>query len=113
MGKTWQVREAKARFSEFLEASAREGPQIVTRRGVEAAVLLPIEQWRRLRKLAQPDLKGLLLAPEARTETLTPPSGAAQAWRAPDAQGTVFLTASKSSPAARSCQRKSNTSPIR
>ena len=72
MSKTWQVQEAKARFSAFLEASAREGPQIVTRRGVEAAVLLPIEQWRRLRKLAQPDLKALLLAPEARTETLVP-----------------------------------------
>ena len=73
MSKAWQVHEAKARFSEFLEASVREGPQIVTKRGVEAAVLLPIEQWRKLRALAQPDLKEWLLAPEARTETLTPP----------------------------------------
>ena len=73
MGKTWQVQEAKARSSAFLEASAREGPQIVTKRGVEAAVLLPIEQWRRLRKIAQPDLKALLLAPEARTDMLAPP----------------------------------------
>ena len=73
MSKTWQVQEAKARFSAFLEASAREGPQIVTKRGVEAAVLLPIEQWRRLRKIAQPDLKALLLAPEARTDRLAPP----------------------------------------
>ncbi len=72
MSKTWQVQEAKARFSEFLEASSKEGPQIVTKRGVEAAVLLPIKQWRRLRRLAQPDLKELLLAPEARTDTLTP-----------------------------------------
>ena len=73
MSKTWQVQEAKARFSAFLEASATEGPQIVTRRGVEAAVLLPIEQWRRLRTVAQPDLKALLLAPEARTDMLAPP----------------------------------------
>ena len=42
MSKAWQVQEAKARFSEFLEASVREGPQIVTKRGVEAAVLLSI-----------------------------------------------------------------------
>ena len=63
----------QARFSAFLEASATEGPQIVTRRGVETAVLLPIEQWRRLREIAQPDLKALLLAPEARTDTLAPP----------------------------------------
>ena len=73
MSKAWQVQEAKARFSEFLEASVREGPQIVTKRGVEAAVLLPIDQWRKLRALAKPDLKEWLLAPEARTETLTPP----------------------------------------
>ena len=73
MSEAWQVHEAKARFSEFLEASAKRGPQIVTRRGVETAVLLPIEQWRRLQKTVQPDLKALLLAPEARTEALTPP----------------------------------------
>lgn len=73
MGKTWQVHDAKARFSEFLEASLREGPQVVTKRGVEAAVLVPIDQWRRLEKMTKPSLKDLLLAPEARTDTLTPP----------------------------------------
>ncbi|MGP1394663.1 MAG: type II toxin-antitoxin system Phd/YefM family antitoxin [Inquilinaceae bacterium] len=73
MSKKWPVQDAKARFSEFLQASLRDGPQIVTRRGVEAAVLLPIEEWRRLEKAAKPGLKDLLLAPEARTETLTPP----------------------------------------
>jgi prevent-host-death family protein len=71
--KTWQVQEAKARFSEFLEASVSEGPQIVTKRGVEAAVLLPIDEWRRLQKKAKPSLKELLLAAEARTDDLTPP----------------------------------------
>ena len=60
MSKAWQVQEAKARFSEFLEASVREGPQIVTKRGVEAAVLLSIEQWRGLRVMAKPDLKGVV-----------------------------------------------------
>ncbi len=73
MGKTWQVQDAKAHFSAFLDATLAEGPQVVTKRGVEAAVLVPIEQWRRMEKLAKQDLKALLLAPEARTETLTPP----------------------------------------
>lgn len=73
MSKRWQVQEAKARFSEFLEASQVEGPQIVTKRGVETAVLVPIAQWRRLEKTAKPDLKEVLFAPEARTEQLTPP----------------------------------------
>ena len=38
--KSWPVQDAKAHFSEMLEASLTEGPQIVTRRGVEAAVLV-------------------------------------------------------------------------
>lgn len=57
----------------MLDTTLAEGPQIVTRRGVETAVLLPIDQWRRLEKLTRPDLKELLLAPEARTNHLTSP----------------------------------------
>ena len=63
---SWQVQDAKARFSEFLEASLKQGPQIVTRRGVEAAILVPIDQWRRLQRATRPTLKQLLLAPEPR-----------------------------------------------
>ena len=63
---SWPVQEAKARFSELLEASVRDGPQIVTKRGVETAVLVPIEQWRSLQQRARPTLKELLLAPEPR-----------------------------------------------
>ena len=73
MSKTWQVQDAKARFSELLETSLAEGPQIVTKRGVETAVLVPIDEWRRLEKRARPDLKQLLLAPEARTDALPRP----------------------------------------
>ena len=73
MTRKWAVQDAKSRFSELLETAVAEGPQIVTKRGVEAAVILPIEQWHRLERMARPDLKQLLLAPEARTEELTPP----------------------------------------
>lgn len=73
MGRAWQVQEAKARFSEFLETSLTEGPQIVTKRGVETAILVSIDQWRRLERRTAPDIKELLLAREARTEMLTPP----------------------------------------
>lgn len=69
---TWQIQEAKARFSEFVSASLKEGPQVVTRRGVETAVLVPIAEWRRLRSVATPRLKDLLLTPGARTDDLTP-----------------------------------------
>ncbi len=37
--KTWPVQDAKARFSELLDTCLREGPQIVTKRGAEAAFL--------------------------------------------------------------------------
>lgn len=68
----WPVQDAKARFSEFLEASLSEGPQIVTRRGVEAAVLVPFEEWRRLQDSARPTLKELLLTDEGRGEIPVP-----------------------------------------
>jgi antitoxin Phd len=69
---SWPVQDAKARFSEFLDACLQKGPQLVTRRGAEAAVLVPMSQWRRMQASARPSLKELLLSDEARTETLTP-----------------------------------------
>lgn len=66
--RSWQVQDAKARFSEFLEASLTEGPQVVTKRGIEAAVLIRIEEWRRLEQVARPSLKDLLLADEPRAD---------------------------------------------
>ena len=73
MNNRWQVQTAKARFSELLEKTMAEGPQIVTRRGIETAVVVPLEQWRSLLRIAQPNLKDLLLAPAPRTESLAPP----------------------------------------
>ena len=72
MQRTWQVQEAKARFSELLQTSLSEGPQIVTYRGVETAVVVPIGQWRRMERATRRDIKDWLLAPEARRETLLP-----------------------------------------
>lgn len=69
----WPVQDAKARFSELLEASLSDGPQIVTRRGVETAVLVPFEEWRRLQSSARPTLKELLLAETPRAEIPVPP----------------------------------------
>ena len=82
--RTWQVQEAKARFSELLETSLRDGPQVVTRRGVETAVIIPIEQWRRLRKPKYANIKEWLLAPEARGEIPIPPRDSYRMRPAPD-----------------------------
>ena len=72
MDREWQVQEAKAKFSELLETSREEGPQVVTKRGVKTAVLVSIETWERMERSARLGLKDLLLSPEARTESLTP-----------------------------------------
>ncbi len=69
----WPVQDAKARFSELLEASLNDGPQIVTRRGIETAVLVPFEDWQRLQSSARPTLKELLLAETPRAEIPVPP----------------------------------------
>ena len=70
--KAWPVQDAKARFSELLETCLREGPQLVTRRGEDAAVLVPAAQWQRLAELNKPTLKELLLTDLARTNELVP-----------------------------------------
>ena len=72
---SWQVQDAKARFSEFLDASIKKGPQIVTRRGIETAVLVPIEEWNRLQAAARPSLKEWLLGPGPRFDNIVPPRG--------------------------------------
>ena len=75
---TWPVQDAKARFSEFLDACLAEGPQMVTRRGTEAAVLVPVQEWRRLQAAARPTLKQLLLSDQARADLALPDRGHAK-----------------------------------
>ena len=71
--KSWPVQDAKARFSELLETCLREGPQLVTRRGADAAVLVPVAEWHRLP--AEPTLKELLLTDSGRAEFVIPARG--------------------------------------
>jgi prevent-host-death family protein len=72
---SWPVQDAKARFSEFLDACVAHGPQVVTRRGQETAVLVPVGEWKRLQAAARPSLKELLLEPQGRGDLLVPLRG--------------------------------------
>ena len=45
---TWQLQEAKSRFSEVVDLSLKEGPQLVTRRGQDAVVILAASDYRRM-----------------------------------------------------------------
>ena len=74
----WPVQDAKARFSELLDACVSGGPQMVTRRGAEAAVLVPISEWKRLHSAARPSLKSLLLSDVGRADFELPQRGSAR-----------------------------------
>lgn len=45
---TWQLQEAKSRFSELVSRSLTEGPQLVTRRGEDAVIVLSAPDYQRL-----------------------------------------------------------------
>jgi prevent-host-death family protein len=45
---TWQLQEAKSRFSEVVDLTLTEGPQRVTRHGVEAVIIISIADYQKL-----------------------------------------------------------------
>jgi len=49
----WSIRDAKDRLSELVEA-AQDEPQIITRRGRRAAVVLSEQEFDRLRRRVEP-----------------------------------------------------------
>ncbi len=57
---TWQLQEAKQRFSEVVRRALDEGPQFVTRNGKSAVVVLDIAEYRRLKGVPL-DFKDFLL----------------------------------------------------
>jgi antitoxin Phd len=73
--RVWPAQDAKARFSELLEACTAEGPQMVTQRGAEAALLVPISVRKRMQATPRPRLKHLLLAGTARMDIALPKRG--------------------------------------
>jgi antitoxin Phd len=69
----WPVYDAKARFSELLDTAVKEGPQVVTRRGVELAVLVPIDEWKRLKGHERQSIADPLLDPNGPHDLITVP----------------------------------------
>jgi len=56
---SWQVQEAKQRFSEVIARACSEGPQVVTRHGRPVVVVLDVDRYRTLTGDAE-DFKALL-----------------------------------------------------
>jgi prevent-host-death family protein len=57
MARVWQLQEAKNKFSEVVEEALRHGPQLITKRGTEAVIVLSYSEYRKLtlsqKKLSQ------------------------------------------------------------
>jgi antitoxin Phd len=62
--RSWSVQDAKNRFSEVVEA-ARRAPQMVTKHGKPAVVMVDVAEYERLRRLQRaqaPSFADVLLA---------------------------------------------------
>ena len=46
-GQEWTLAQAKAKFSEVIERARVDGPQVITRNGKKAAVVVSAEEWAR------------------------------------------------------------------
>ena len=51
----WALQDAKNKFSGVVNAALAGGPQLVTRRGQAAVVVLAVEEYERLRRLERSD----------------------------------------------------------
>jgi prevent-host-death family protein len=60
----WQLQQAKQQFSRLVELARSEGPQVVTRNGKEVAVLLHVDEYRRLRSDGGAFKRFLEIAPD-------------------------------------------------
>lgn len=47
MIRTWQLQEAKNKFSQVVDEAVRDGPQIITKHGLETVVVISYEDYRR------------------------------------------------------------------
>ncbi len=48
MSRSWQLQDAKNRFSEVVEEALHDGPQVITRHGVETAVVMSFAEYRKM-----------------------------------------------------------------
>ena len=44
----WQMQEAKQKLSEVVDRAVEDGPQTITRHGVDVVVVVAIDEYRRL-----------------------------------------------------------------
>ena len=50
IGNHWQLQDAKNRFSNLVDKAQHAGPQVVTKHGKDAVVIMSIEEYKKLIK---------------------------------------------------------------
>ena len=68
---SWQLQEAKQKFSELARRASEEGPQVVTRRGEEVVVVVPAGKFRRMSE-QKPEFKEYLMSAPEGLELIIP-----------------------------------------
>jgi antitoxin Phd len=48
MKRVWQLQEAKSKLSEVVDEAIHHGPQVITKRGVEVAIVLSSVEYRKM-----------------------------------------------------------------
>ncbi len=66
----WQMQDAKAKFGEVVRRATAEGPQIVTYRGADMAVVLSVDEYRRLEAKRPSFVDHLLNGPKLDDKTV-------------------------------------------
>lgn len=79
----WQLQDAKSRFSELIDDTLEKGPQVVTRRGVDTAVMVSIDEWKKLKDEKRATWKEVLLGEGSRFEIPFPKRGKTRSRKAP------------------------------
>ena len=65
---TWQIQEAKNKFSEVVDKACEGDPQVITRRGAEVAVVISLAEYKRMSAPRQSLVEFLLNSPLAGSE---------------------------------------------
>ena len=56
--RVWQLKEAMAKLSDAIATAKKNGPQIITQRGVKSAVVLPFGEWESAQQPKSQTLRG-------------------------------------------------------
>jgi antitoxin Phd len=65
---SWQLQDAKNKFSNLVEKAQHNGPQVVTKHGKDAVVVLSIAEYKKLTKPKTTLVKFFQNSPLAKTD---------------------------------------------